>query len=160
MKVGGPKGENNLKIPPGVLVEVGESEIKVSVANPEEKHQRALWGTFSRLIVNLIKGVCEGYAKSLELVGVGFKVAVTGDEVVLEIGFSHPVKYKLPKGVNAAVSKNIIAISGVDKGLVGNVAAEIRRLRKPEPYKGKGIRYLGEIVRRKAGKTAKTGAAA
>lgn len=159
-KVAGPKGENTLGIPMGVSVLIEGSEIKVSVAEPEEKQYRALWGTIARLIMNMIKGVCEGYSKSLELVGVGFKVAVTGDEIVLEIGYSHPIKYKLPKGISAAVAKNIITISGIDKALVGNVAAEIRKLRKPEPYKGKGIKYVGEIIRRKAGKAAKTGAAA
>lgn len=160
LKVAGPKGELILNIPPDVLINIEDKEIKVNVKKPDEKKFRALWGTIARLISNMIYGVREGYSKSLEFVGIGFKIAVSGDEITMEIGYSHPVKYKLPKGVTAAISKNILTISGIDKALVGNVAAAIRRLRKPEPYKGKGIRYVGEVIRRKAGKAAKTTAAA
>lgn len=159
IKVVGPKGELEIAIPANVEVSVGEKEITVNVAHPDEKSEKALWGTIARLISNMIKGVCEGYEKSLELVGIGFKVAVAKDEIVLEIGYSHPLKVKLPKGITASAEKSILTIKGIDKALVGNVAASIRALRKPEPYKGKGIKYVGEVIRRKAGKAAKTTAA-
>jgi len=155
LKVVGSKGELSLKIPKGVMVNIKEKQIHVSVINAKDKKYRSLWGTIARLITNMIKGVTEGYSKSLELVGIGFKVAVSGNEVVMELGYSHPIKYQLPEGITATVSKNILTISGIDKALVGNVAAEIRKLRKPEPYKGKGIKYVGEIIRKKAGKAAK-----
>ncbi len=156
IKAVGPKGELEIDIPANVEIETDGKEITVNVAHPDKKNERALWGTISRLVANMLKGVCEGYEKSLELVGIGFKVAVAKDEVVLEIGYSHPLKFHLPKGIAASVEKNILTIKGIDKALVGNVAAAIRALRKPEPYKGKGIKYVGEVIRRKAGKAAKT----
>jgi len=159
LKVVGPKGELLLNIPKGVEIKIEEKELRVNVTEPSEKYYRALWGTISRLISNMIEGVTKGYSKSLEFVGTGFKIGVSGDEVTMEIGYSHPIKYKLPKGISATVSKNILTISGVDKALVGDVAASIRRLRKPEPYKGKGIKYVGEVIRRKVGKAAKATAA-
>jgi large subunit ribosomal protein L6 len=106
----------------------------------------------------MIAGVTVGFSKQLELIGVGFKVAVVGSKLNLDLGFSHPVVFELPKGIEAKVEKNTITITGADKQTVGQVAAQIRKLRKPEPYKGKGIRYVGEIVRQKAGKAAKAGA--
>ncbi len=158
-KVVGPKGELALKVPQNISIKIDGKEIGVTAANPDEKKNRAMWGTFARLISNMVFGVKEGYSKSLELVGIGFKMAVSGDEINMELGYSHPIKYKLPKGITAAVAKNILTISGIDKALVGDVAASIRKLRKPEPYKGKGIKYVDEVIRRKAGKAAKTTAA-
>lgn len=117
-----------------------------------------MWGLFYSLIKNMVQGVSQGYEKKLEIQGVGYKVAGGGNALNLSLGFSHPVNFPMPAGIVAAVEGNTITISGIDKQLVGETAAQIRRLKKPEPYKGKGIRYVGEIVRRKAGKTAAKGA--
>ena len=104
----------------------------------------------------MVVGVSEGFKKQLEINGVGYRVAPQGTDLKIEVGFSHPVIYKVPEGIKAEVEKNVITINGADKELVGQVAAEIRSIRKPEPYKGKGIKYIDEVIRRKAGKTAKT----
>jgi len=108
----------------------------------------------------MIAGVTVGFEKKLEMVGIGFKVSQSGNKLVLEVGFSHPVNFELPAGISAKIEKNIITISGIDKQLVGEIAARIRRIKRPEPYKGKGIKYIDEVIKRKAGKAAKTGAAA
>lgn len=153
--VKGPKTELTYAPNANAKVEVVGSEVKVSVVNPEEKFDRSLWGLTHKIIINMIQGVTAGFTKQLELVGVGFKVAVAGSKINMELGFSHPVVFELPKGVEAKAEKNILTLSGADKQAVGQVAASIRKMRKPEPYKGKGIRYVGEIVRQKAGKAAK-----
>jgi large subunit ribosomal protein L6 len=158
--VKGPKGEEKLKLHPNVKVLVKDNEILVSVKDPEEKKDRALWGLFARLINNQIQGVTHGFEKKLELHGIGFKANLEGNTLVLEVGFSHPVRVELPKGIEATVEKNIITFKGTNKQLVGEIAAQVRAIRKPEPYKGKGIRYLGEIIRRKPGKAAKAAGAA
>ncbi len=158
LTVKGPKGELKQAIMPNVTVVIAEDGIKVSVANPENKKERAFWGLFYSLIKNMVIGVTEGYEKKLELQGVGYKVAGGGSALTLSLGFSHTINFPLPTGVVATVEANIITLNGIDKQLVGETAARIRRLKKPEPYKGKGIRYVGEIVRRKAGKTAAKGA--
>jgi large subunit ribosomal protein L6 len=111
----------------------------------------AFWGLTRNLIANMIEGVSKGYEKKLELQGVGYKVALKGNDLDLSLGFSHPVLFKAPEGIKFTIEKNIITITGIEKQLVGQVSADIRKLRKPEPYKGKGIRYVGELVRRKAG---------
>ncbi len=116
------------------------------------KQARANWGTMASLAKNAIQGVNQGFSKILEIEGIGFKAVMQGDVLVLSVGFTHPVKINIPTGIKIAVEKNIIKISGFDKALVGEAAANIRKVKKPEPYKGKGIRYKGEIVRRKAGK--------
>jgi len=121
----------------------------------ETIEQNTLQGTFRALIQNMVTGVDEGFKKTLELIGVGFRVAKKGNDVEFHIGFSHPVLFKVPEGVQCDVEKNTISISGIDNQLVGEVAANIRKLKKPEPYKGKGIRYTDEVVRRKAGKAGK-----
>ena len=126
----------------------------VTVGKPEDKKERALWGLFRALIANMVTGVNEGYEKKLEVKGVGYKVAVAGNKVNLNLGFSHPLEFVLPEGISAVAEGNNLTISGIDKQLVGETAARIRKLRKPEPYKGKGIKYSDEIIRRKAGKTA------
>ena len=152
--VKGPKGELKLKLHPSVIVEKEDKILKVKVKNPKEKKQKALWGTFARLISNMIFGVREGYEKKLELVGTGYRAQLSGNKLILNVGFSHPVEFDLPKGIEAKIEKNIITLFGIDKQLVSEIAAQIRRIRPPEPYKGTGIKYQDEIIRRKAGKRA------
>jgi large subunit ribosomal protein L6 len=153
--VKGPKTELKFKPHQNAIVEVVGNEIKVTVKSPEEKFDRSLWGLTHKIMINMLAGVTTGFTKQLELVGVGFKVAVAGSKINMDLGFSHPVVFELPKGIEAKAEKNILTLSGADKQTVGQVAAQIRKLRKPEPYKGKGIRYVGEVVRQKAGKAAK-----
>ncbi len=155
LSVTGPKGALTLNIHPKVQVNMAEKEITVDVAKKEDKRQRALWGLTRSLINNLMEGVTKGFEKKLEVNGVGFKVAVNAGKLVLHLGFSHPVEIEVPKGLEAKVEKNIIAIFGIDKQLVGQFASNVRDLKKPEPYKGKGIKYIDEVVRRKAGKVVK-----
>lgn len=158
--VKGPRGVLSIVFPTAVsFVRAGE-EIKLSVAHPEIKKEKALWGTFRALLQNMVKGVSVGFSKTLEVNGVGYRVNLVGNKLVLEVGFSHEVNFPLPEGVTAAVDKNIVTLSGVDKQLVGETAARLRRIRPPEPYKGTGIKYTDEVVRRKAGKAGKAGAAA
>src|SRR3989339_1512927 len=159
IKVKGPKGELKKEIHKAVKIEEGvsesgEREIKITVKSPEDKNERALWGLFRALVQNMVVGVVEGYQKQLEINGVGYRVSAQGKKLVLEVGFSHPVNFELPEGIEAKVEKNVITISGAGKDEVGQVAANIRKIRKPEPYKGKGIKYVGEQIRRKAGKAA------
>ena len=153
--VKGPKGELKEQIHPLVKIEGKENEVIVSVKNPEEKEQRSLWGLFRTLINNMVQGVTNGFTKQLEINGIGFKALVSGDKLVLNVGFSHPVEYSIPKDIQITVEKNIVTISGNSKQKVGQVAAEIRAIKKPEPYKGKGIKYVDEVIRRKAGKVVK-----
>ncbi|OGY52489.1 MAG: 50S ribosomal protein L6 [Candidatus Buchananbacteria bacterium RIFCSPLOWO2_01_FULL_56_15] len=155
--VKGPKGELSQQLHPLVSVAQTGSELNVSVGNANDKKQRSLWGLWRKLIANMVTGVTEGFSKQLEINGVGYKAVLQGDKLVITVGYSHPVEYSLPEGLTAKVEKNLITISGADKQLVGQAAAEIRSVRKPEPYKGKGIKYVTEIVRRKAGKTAAKG---
>jgi large subunit ribosomal protein L6 len=155
VSVKGPKGELSGAFPVQVAMHEAGATLTVSVQNAEDKKQRALWGLWRSLVQNMIQGVTEGFVKQLELVGVGYKAEMKGKEIELNVGFSHPVLFSIPEGITAAVEKNSITISGIDKQLVGEVAANIRKVRKPEPYKGKGIKYTDEIVRRKAGKTVK-----
>ena len=154
----GPKGELKLALHPHVRLERAGDVLTVSVKDEENKKDRALWGLFNRLAANLIVGVTKGYEKSLEFVGVGYKVSLAGKTVKMDVGFSHEVEFPLPAGIDAKVDKNTLTLSGIDKQLVGETAARIRRIRKPEPYKGKGIKYVDEVIRRKAGKSAKAGA--
>lgn len=153
----GTKGTLVLPLHPHVMVTREGDLLSVTVQNPQDGRDRALWGLFQRLVSNLVEGVTKGYSKQLELNGVGFKVATSPKGLSMSLGFSHPVEYTLPTGVQATVEKNLITISGIDKQLVGETAARIRRLKKPEPYKGKGIKYVDEVIRRKAGKAAKAG---
>jgi large subunit ribosomal protein L6 len=152
--VKGPKGELKLELHPLVMVEIKGNEVYVNVMNQEDKTEKSLWGLFNRLINNMIIGVTQGFEKKLEVVGVGFRVAIQGQKLQLNLGFSHPVEFILPTGIAGAVDKNIITLTGIDKYLIGEIAAQIRRLKKPEPYKGKGIRYFGEVVKKKVGKAA------
>jgi large subunit ribosomal protein L6 len=149
----GKKGELKQKIRPEINVEIKDKNIFLSEAQ-KTKNSAALWGTSRALINNMIKGAANGFEKRLIIEGIGFRAVVNGNKLVLNIGFSHPVEVEAPQGIELKVEKNTIIISGCDKQMVGQIAAEIRSKRKPEPYKGKGIRYEGEIIRRKAGKKA------
>ncbi len=156
--VKGAKGSLSLLLHSHVRVARDGDQLNVSVLNPTEKDDRALWGLFQRLVLNMVVGVTKGFQKVLEVNGVGFKVAVSGSTLNLALGFSHPVTFTLPAGIEAKVEKNVITISGIDKQLVGETSARIRALKKPEPYKGKGIKYSDEVIKRKATKAAKAGA--
>ena len=153
----GPKGELSYQFHDVVGVAVESSEIRVT-RRDDSKTQRAMQGTVYSRIKGLIEGVENGFTKTLDLIGVGYRVVKKGEAVELAIGFSHPVLFHPPQGVVVEVEKNTIRVTGIDKQLVGEVAANIRKLKKPEPYKGKGIRYTTETVRRKAGKAGKAGA--
>jgi large subunit ribosomal protein L6 len=153
--VKGPKGELSRKFHPDMIIKQENNEVKV--ARPDDSNQhRALHGTTSSLISNMVEGVTKGFAKNLELVGVGYRANKQGKNLVLNVGYSHPVEIVPEEGIEIAVEgNNKISITGIDKQRVGEVAANIRSVRSPEPYKGKGIRYEGEKVRRKEGKTGK-----
>jgi large subunit ribosomal protein L6 len=148
IKVKGPKGELEMELRKEIEVEIKDKEIKVSSTD------NALWGLFRSLIFNMIEGVTNGFEKKLQIVGVGWKAEVKDKKLVLNVGYSHPVEMEIPEGIDIKAEKDIITVSGIDKQLVGQVAAEIRSRRKPEPYKGKGIRYIDEVVKLKAGKKA------
>lgn len=150
----GPKGELKMKINDLVKIELKDEEIVVRVDNPEEKKGKSLWGLYRSLINNMVVGVNQGFEKKLEINGVGYRASVRGRKIILNLGFSHPVEYNLPEGITADIKDNIITLGGIDKQLVGEVAAQIRKLKKPEPYKGKGIKYIDEVIRRKVGKAA------
>lgn len=156
--VKGIKGELTQEIHPSVAIEQKDNEILVTVKKPDEKSQRALWGLFRKLIYNMVIGVSEGFTKQLEVNGVGFKAVIEGKVLNLQLGFSHPINYSFPEDIDIVVEKNLITITGPDKQKVGQAAAEIRAFKKPEPYKGKGIKYIDEIIRRKVGKAAAKGA--
>ena len=155
LKVKGPKGELTQAIHPKVTVEMKDSELTVSVMHPNEKSERALWGLFRSLIQNMVVGVTTGFTKVLEINGVGYKAAVSGKKLVLNLGYSHPIEMEVPAGLEAKVEKNVITITGSDRQAVGQFSAVIRSQREPEPYKGKGIKYSDETIRRKAGKVVK-----
>ncbi len=152
--VEGPKGKLTLQVSPRIKIVVEDGQVRVE--RPTDlKMDKALHGLYRSLINNMIIGVTQGYKKELEMVGVGYKAQLKGKELVLEVGYSHPVVYPIPEGVNIQTPKPTqIVVEGIDKQKVGQVAAEIRKIRPPEPYKGKGIRYVGEKIRRKAGKAA------
>ncbi len=152
--VKGPKGELSQFMMPGISVTVDGSTVTVTRESDEKVH-RSKHGLMRTLINNMIVGVTAGFEKKLEINGVGFRVALAGAGLKLNLGFSHDVIFAIPEGIKASVEQNTITISGISKQLVGQVAAEIRALKKPEPYKGKGIQYVGERVLRKSGKSGK-----
>ncbi len=152
--VNGPKGSLSQFTMPGVTVESKDNTVTVTRLNDEPKN-RAKHGLMRALINNMVVGVSKGFEKKLEINGVGFRVALAGNGLKLNLGFSHEINYALPQGVTAVVEQNVITISGISKQQVGQVAAEIRALKKPEPYKGKGIKYVGERIIRKSGKSGK-----
>jgi large subunit ribosomal protein L6 len=156
--VTGPKGELKTTLMPDIEVKSTDEEIICTVRIPSKKVS-AYWGLTRSLIANMVEGVTKGFSKKLELVGVGYRAKQNGTGASISVGYSNPVEFPAPKGVEIKVEDNTnITISGIDKQLVGEVAAKIRKIRKPEPYKGKGIKYAGEVIRRKAGKAGKTGA--
>jgi large subunit ribosomal protein L6 len=152
VKVKGPKGELSVKLVPEVTASVGDTGITVA---PRKEMERAaqMWGLSRTLVNNLVTGVTSGFSQKLEIQGVGYRAAVQGKTLNLQLGYSHDVPYAIPEGITITAEKpTLITVSGIDKQLVGQVAAEIRGWRPPEPYKGKGVRYEGEFVRRKEGK--------
>ena len=152
-EVKGPLGTLSKKFKDDVSISIDNSEIVLKVAK-ESLFSKALIGTYASHITNMIEGVHKPYEKKLILEGVGFKAEVQGKEVVLSLGFSHPVRVSIPEGINVSIEKGDISISGIDKDKVGEFTASLRALKKPEPYKGKGMRYADEVIRRKQGKKA------
>ena len=153
--VKGPKGELFREIPSEIKIEIKDNQIFV-FPQTETKQTKALWGLTRALLANMVEGVIKGFEKKLQIEGLGFKASMAGQDLVLSVGFSHPVYVKSRDGIGFLAEKNIITVSGIDKELVGQIAAKIRKVRPPEPYKGKGIRYVGEVIRRKAGKKSVT----
>jgi len=154
VRVKGPKGQIELTVHPDMKVVVDDTEIRVERPSDHQDH-RALHGLTRSLIANMVTGVTEGFSKTLEIVGVGYRADAKGNGITLNLGYSHPIEYQAVDGVTLQCpNQTTVVVSGVDKQQVGQAAAEIRSFRPPEPYKGKGIRYQGEHVRRKAGKTA------
>jgi large subunit ribosomal protein L6 len=156
INVKGPKGELSWTHPEGVSVAIEEGKAVVT-RKGDDKPVRALHGLTRALVQNMVTGVSEGYTRSLELVGIGYRAQAQGDRLSFTVGYSHPVEFKLPEGIKAEVDKKqtTITLSGIDKHLLGQVAADIKAIRKPDSYKGKGIRYAGERLKLKAGKAAK-----
>ncbi len=147
----GPKGELKKEFRPEVSIELVDGMLKVSLLK-ETLITKALWGLTRALLANMVKGVTEGYEKKLQLEGIGYRAQIEGDSLIMQLGFSHPVKIIKPESLSFTVEKNIITIQGADKELVGQYAAKIRKVKPPEPYKGTGVRYVGEIVKKKPGK--------
>jgi large subunit ribosomal protein L6 len=156
--VKGPKGQIARPVHPDMNVSVEEDGAKklLNIENTGSADNSPVWGTTRAHVNNMILGVTKGWEKALELNGVGFKMAVQGKKLNMSLGFSHPVVYDIPAGVEAVIEGNALKLSGIDKETVGQTAAEIRSLKKPEPYKGKGFKYTDEVIRRKAGKAAKS----
>ena len=151
--VKGPKGELKMALSDEVSVKVENGQLNIEARNPDERRSKAMWGTTRANIQNMVTGVTTGFEKNLELVGVGYRAAMKGKDLELSLGYSHPVVYKAPAGITFTSAKPTeIKITGADKQVVGQVAAELRSFRPPEPYKGKGVRKVGEFVRRKEGK--------
>jgi large subunit ribosomal protein L6 len=158
LEVQGPKGRLTTPVPPGISFSLDAGQLVCRRAN-DERQQRAFHGMARALAQNAIRGVTEGFSKDLDIVGVGYRAQVEGSKVVFALGFSHPVEYEVPEGIRISVDKQTrVTVSGIDRQKVGQVAAEIRRLRRPDPYKQKGIRYVGEVLKKKAGKAGATGA--
>ncbi len=161
--VKGPKGELSYQVDPALQLKLEDGTLTVSRPSDSKEH-RSKHGLYRTLVNNMVEGVTKGYTKQLEIHGIGYRAAKSGDNLVIQVGYSHPVQVEPPQGIvlnvegiDPATKATRISVSGIDKQLVGEVAAQIRRIRKPEPYKGKGIRYAGEAIRRKAGKAGKVG---
>lgn len=153
--VTGPKGNLSYIIPSGIKIDAADGKIQVSKDESPREDLNALFGLTRAQIANMVKGVTDGFEKKLELTGVGYRATVSGSDLMLSVGFSHQVKIPAPDGVMFGVLENVISITGINKSLVGDIAAKVRAVRPPEPYKGKGISYMGERIRRKVGKAAK-----
>ena len=152
LTVKGPKGELSREIHPKVQIQIDKNQIIISV-NDETKESKSFHGLFRALISNMVVGVSKGFERALDVVGVGYRAELSGRTATFHLGYSHPIVYDLPQGIDAKIDKTRITLMGIDKEVLGRTAAEIRGFRKPEPYKGKGIRYVEEIIKRKAGKT-------
>ena len=151
--VQGPKGQLSNTVPDGILFKLNDGQL-TAIRSAETKQQKALHGLARSLVANAVKGVTDGFQKELEIVGIGYRAEVRGKSVVFSLGFSHPIDFQIPTGINIAIEKQTrLFISGIDKQKVGQTAATIRALRKPDPYKNKGIRYAGEVLKKKVGKT-------
>ena len=159
LKISGVKGSLDLKIPRGVSIEVKDGELQVA-SKVNSKQGKSTFGTTRALIANMVKGVSEGWSKKLELVGTGYRAETDGKVLTLTVGYSHPVKIEAPEGISFKVEKTFVTVEGINRETVGQVSANIRGVRPPEPYKGKGIKYIDEVIRRKAGKAAKAAGAA
>ena len=158
LAVQGPKGTLSTPVPPGIKFVLEGQQLSCQRSN-DERQQRAFHGLARALANNAIRGVTEGFTKDLDIVGVGYRAQLEGKKVVFALGFSHPVEFPVPEGIKIAVEKQTrVTVSGIDRQKVGQVAAEIRGLRRPDPYKQKGIRYVGEVLKKKAGKAGATGA--
>lgn len=158
LEIQGPRGKLRTPVPPGISFALEDGKLAASRSS-DERQQRAFHGLARALANNAIKGVTEGFSRELDIAGVGYKAAVEGNKVVFSLGYSHPVVYPIPEGIKVAVDKQTrVVVSGIDRQKVGQVAAEIRALRSPDPYKQKGIRYVGEVLKKKAGKAGATGA--
>jgi len=157
VEISGPKGTLWRSIRPEIAVRVEGSVVSVVPQRPSRK-SAAYWGLTRALLAAMVEGVSRGFEKQLEIEGIGYRASLDGPVLQLAVGYSHPVRISAPRGITFGVDKNVITVSGFDKELVGNVAAHIRKVRPPEPYKGKGIRYHGEVIRRKAGKKAASSA--
>jgi large subunit ribosomal protein L6 len=158
VSITGPKGSLSNHIPSGITVSQKEGIIKLE-SSAKDKAGLIMYGTMRALLANNVKGVKDGWIKELELVGTGYRAEVTQEGLILTVGYSHPVKINAPEGIGISVEKAIIRVEGTDRALVGQIAANIRSIRPPEPYKGKGIKYKDEVIRRKAGKAAKVAGA-
>ena len=154
--VKGPKGTLSTPVVPGIGVSIENNVVQFTRAN-DEGRSRAFHGLMRALVANNVRGVTDGFKRELDIVGVGYRAEVKGKEVIFALGYSHPVRFPIPEGIDIAVEAktNHITITGIDKQQVGQISANIRRLRRPDPYKGKGVRYEGEQIRRKVGKTGK-----
>lgn len=159
VNVNGPKGNGTLPLPAGIDVTTEEGKVLVTAKKLDDRKVKAMYGLTRANLANLIKGMDTGFQKQLEITGVGYRAQMQGNDLSLSLGFAHPVKFHPRDGVTVAVADNVITVSGNDRQLVGEAAANIRKIKPPEPYKGKGIRYKGERVRRKAGKAAKAAGA-
>jgi large subunit ribosomal protein L6 len=153
VRVKGPKGELASRIPPGITLEIDKGEVRFSRSN-DEPQQRAWHGLVRSLVANSVAGVTKGFTRDLEIVGVGYKAEVKGKTIVFTLGYSHPINFPIPEGIAVALDAKAgrLSISGADRQKVGQTAAEIRKLRVPDPYKAKGIKYSDEVIRRKVGK--------
>lgn len=157
MIVKGPKGELRLAKNPLIEVKINGQDVVIAPYDAAAKNASAMWGLMWSLTRNAVIGVSEGFVRKLEINGVGYRAAVSGSNLNLSLGFSHPVVFPLPTGITATVAGNVITLEGFDKALIGEIAAQIRKIRQPEPYKGKGVKYADETIRRKAGKAAAKG---
>lgn len=153
--VEGPKGSLSRPLLEGIQLDMAEGSLQVKRAN-DTKRVRSYHGLMRTLVANMVDGVSKGFEKKLEIVGIGYRSEMQGNNIVLYLGYSHPINFPLPSGISADIEKQtVVTIKGIDKELVGQVSAKIRDLRRPDPYKGKGVKYAGEVLRKKAGKTGK-----